>query len=171
MARRFSVASWLDGTELAAWLQDAQTKQEYQHRLCIWLASKRTFSGTQIADILGVSVPAVWRWVGQYNHAGPQGLVRKGRGGRRWGFLDLAKERQLLADLLEQASQGQVLTAKQLLPAINARLKREVSLAYVYRLLHRHQWRKIQPRPRHVKADPLAVDAFKKASGRRFGRR
>jgi transposase len=171
MARRFKITSWLDGTEFAAWMQDAQTKQEYQHRLCIWLASKRSFSGSQIADMLGVSVPAVWRWVGQYNHSGPQGLARRGRGGRRWGFLTLTEERQLLADLLEQASQGQVLTAKQLLPAINARLKREVSLDYVYRLLHRHEWRKIQPRPRHVKADPLAVDAFKKASVKRSRRR
>ena len=41
---------------------------------------------------------------------------------------------------------------------------KEVSLAYVYRLLRRHQWRKLGPRPRHVKADPEAQEAFKKNS-------
>jgi transposase len=71
-----------------------------------------------------------------------------------------------MADLLEQAGQGQVLTAKQLLPTIRERLKQDVSLAYVYRLLHRHDWRKIQPRPRHVKADPAAIDTFKKVSAK-----
>lgn len=171
MARRFKIEPWFNSTELAAWIQEAQTKQQYQHRLSIWLASKQTFSSAQIADMLGVSAPAVWKWVGQYNRLGPQGLVRKGRGGRRWGFLDMAQERQLLADLLAQASEGQVLTAKQLLPAIRTRVKREVSLDYVYRLLHRHQWRKIQPRPRHVKADPSVVGSFKKVSAKGSRRR
>jgi len=170
MARRFKIKPWFDGDELLAWMQESQTKQQYQHRLCIWLASRQSLTSAQIAEMLGISVPAVWKWVGQYNRLGPQGLDRQGRGGRRWGFLEVAEERELLADLLVQAQEGQILTAKQLLPLIRARLKREVSLDYVYRLLHRHQWRKIQPRPRHVKADPMAIGAFKKVSGKRFSR-
>jgi hypothetical protein len=37
-----------------------------------------------------------------------------------------------------------------------------VSLAYVYRLLHRHGWRKLGPRPRHPKAQPAVQERFKK---------
>ena len=32
----------------------------------------------------------------------------------------------------------------------------------IYRLLERHDWRKIAPRPRHPKADSEDQDAFKK---------
>ncbi|WP_143861885.1 helix-turn-helix domain-containing protein [Nostoc linckia] len=32
----------------------------------------------------------------------------------------------------------------------------------IYRLLERHQWRRIVPRPTHPKKDPNAVDEFKK---------
>jgi len=41
----------------------------------------------------------------------------------------------------------------------------EVSLAYVYRLLRRHQWRKLGPRPRHVKAIPRPKKSLKKTPG------
>lgn len=32
----------------------------------------------------------------------------------------------------------------------------------IYRLLERHQWRKIVPKPTHPKKDPNAVDELKK---------
>jgi hypothetical protein len=32
----------------------------------------------------------------------------------------------------------------------------------VYNLLHRHDWRKLVPNKRHVKADPVAQEAWKK---------
>lgn len=48
---------------------------------------------------------------------------------------------------------------------------REVSLAYVYRLLHRHGWRKLGPHPRHVKAERERQEEFKKNSPRCSGQR
>jgi hypothetical protein len=36
-----------------------------------------------------------------------------------------------------------------------------VARSTVYRLLDRHGWRKVTPRPRHPKADPAAQAAFK----------
>jgi hypothetical protein len=35
---------------------------------------------------------------------------------------------------------------------------------YVYKLLHRHEWRKLAPRPHHTKQDPAVAAAFKKNS-------
>ena len=34
----------------------------------------------------------------------------------------------------------------------------------IYRMLERHDWRKVVPRPRHPKADVAARGAFKKSS-------
>jgi transposase len=100
----------------------------------------RHFPAHEVGTLLGVSTPAVWRWVGQYNRQGPAGLARHGRGGRRWGFLTLDQERELLAALQEEAGRGRVLTAKQIYGRVRQAVGKKVSLDYVYRLLHRHGW-------------------------------
>ena len=93
----------------------------------------------------------MWLWVGQYNREGPPGLVRTGHGGRRWAFLSWEGEEELLGRFEQRAMQGEVVTAKTLWAEVTQVLGREVSLDYVYRLMHRHQWRKLAPRPSHVK--------------------
>ena len=102
--------------------------------------------------MLGVSKQAVWLWLGQYNQPGPAGLGRKGRGGRRWSLISWEEEEALLKSLENRAIEGQLLTAKQLLPEVSQAVGHEVSLGYVYGLFKRHRWRKLGPRPRHVKA-------------------
>jgi hypothetical protein len=64
----------------------------------------------------------------------------------------------------QAALRGQILTAPQLRAEQEKLLARRVSLAYVYRLLHRHGWRKLGPRPRHPKAQPAVQERFKKNS-------
>jgi len=114
--------------------------------------------------MLQVSEQAVWLWVSQYNQKGPEGLVREGRGGRRWSYLSWAQEQALLEEFAARASRGELLTAKQMYPRVEEVAGRETSLDYVYRLLSRHQWRKLSPRPRHVKADAQKQEGFKKKS-------
>jgi hypothetical protein len=92
-------------------------------------------------------------------------LERQGRGGRRWAFLSLAKEAELLRGWEDRAQQGEVLTAKQFRPWLAQATGRAVSLAYVYGLLHRRRWRKLGPRPRHLKASVRKQEAFEKLSG------
>lgn len=92
------------------------------------------------------------------------GPARRGRGGRRWAFLTMDRERELLTTLQAEAGRGQGLTAKQIHGRVQQAVGKKVALDYVYRLLHRHGWRKLGPRPRHVKADPQAQAEFKKNS-------
>lgn len=170
MSRHLPIHPWLTDVELLAWTQEAATRAEYQRRLSIWLAYLEGWPAHRVARVLGVSVAAVWKWVSQYNRQGPRGLDRVGRGGRRWAFLTEEQERGLLAEVQQEAGRGQVLTAKQLLPRVCEATGRKVSLDYVYRLFHRHGWRKLAPRPTHVKADPAAQEAFKKKR-RRWSRK
>lgn len=165
MSRHWTIQPWLSDVELVAWMGEAQSRAEYQRRLSVWMAYLEKWPAHRIARVLGASVSAVWKWVGQYNRQGPEGLDRKGRGGRRWAFLTLEQEQVLLAEVLEQASKGRVLTAKELLPRVLAAAGRPVTLGYVYGLLHRQGWRKLSPRPTHIKGDPAARESFKK--GRR----
>lgn len=154
---------WLSEVDLAQWTREAQTADQLRRRLAVWLTHLR-YHARQVAEFLQVSVQAVWLWVAQYNRRGPEGLDRQGRGGRRWGFLNLDEENRLLNSIRQKAEQGQVLTAKQLWPLCCQSVGRKVSMAYVYRLLHRHRWRKLSPRPRHRKALVQQQQAFKKTS-------
>jgi transposase len=65
--------------------------------------------------------------------------------------MSLDEERAFLAEHLAQAENGDLLTAKQLASALQKKLGQEVSIDYIYGLLHRHQWRKLTPRPHHTK--------------------
>jgi transposase len=78
--------------------------------------------------------------------------------------MTLEEERVFLARFLTRAEAGDLLTAKQLHPELCKALGQDVSMDYVYKLLHRHDWRKLAPRPHHAKQDPTVATAFKKNS-------
>lgn len=159
-----TISPWLSAEELAVWVQEAPDKHAYQRRLAIWLTQVGPFHAAKIAELLQLSTPTIWAWVRQYNREGPEGLSRRGRGGRRWSFLSWEEELALLAGFEERALRGEVLTAKALCAEASRSAERQVSLGYVYRLLHRHHWRKLAPRPQHVKADLERQAEFKKNS-------
>lgn len=167
MRKPSSLTPWFTTDQLMAWIQDAPDKAAYQRRLAIWLTHAGPFPAHRVAELLVVSTQAVWKWVGEYNALGPSGLDRKGRGGRRWGLMTLEQERAFLAQHLVQAEAGDLLTAKQLHPALCKALGQDVSIDYVYKLLHRHEWRKLTPRPHHAKQDAAVAAAFKKNSPKR----
>lgn len=157
---------WLTEVELLDWVRSSGRRAEHDRRLAVWLTYLGYPAG-QAGRMLGVSRPSIWRWVGGYNRQGPGVLEMGVWGGRRWGFLSLEKERQLLAGWERHAAAGKVLTAKQMHRRVCQAVGREVSLAYIYGLLKRHRWRKLAPRPTHVKGDPAAREAFKKGRRKR----
>jgi len=162
MRKPAPIKSWLTGDELLVWLREAPTRDAYQKRLSVWLTYWGPYPAREVAEMLGVSKQAIWLWVGQYNKQGPAGLERSGRGGRRWAYLSRLEEEEILRPFRERALSGEIVSATAIWPAISKAMGRKVSLAYVYRLLHRHGWRKLGPRPRHVKANITAQEDFKK---------
>lgn len=83
-------------------------------------------------------------------------------GGRKRENMSVAKEREFLAPFLESAAAGGVLVVGQIKAALDKQLGREVALASVYNLLHRHNWRKLAPDKRHPQSDPVAQEEWKK---------
>lgn len=164
MRRPACLVPWVEEVELLEWLRDATTADEHRQRMVLWLTHFGRWHAREVAEMVGVSVQAVWKWVGQYNRHGFRGLHRKGRGGRRWSFLTVEEESDLLRSLEARAARGDILTAKQILPLACDAAGREVSLAYVYSLLRRQGWRKLGPRPHHVKGNAEAREQFKKNS-------
>jgi transposase len=162
MRRAAQIKPWLSEGELLAWLRDSPDRASYQRRLTLWLTWTKALHAEEVAQMLGVSKQAIWLWIGQYNKEGPEGLQRQGRGGRRWSLLELKEEQRVLERWAKRAQQGEVITARQLLPEVQKAVGQKVSLAYIYKLLKRHGWRKLGPRPRHVKASRETQEGFKK---------
>jgi len=160
------VMPWLSEEDLAQWVRGAISRYEYQQRLAVWLTYIGPFSATRVADLLQVSKPSVWKWVGKYNRQGPSSLGPDKRGGWRWGYLSQEAEAAVLESILGRALKGDILTAKHILSELEKATGKPVSLAYAYKVLRRNQWRKLGPRPRHVKANQEAQESFKKTSQR-----
>jgi transposase len=147
---------------LQVWVREAPDKSAYQRRLAIWLTAVCRLPAHRVAQSLCVSKQAVWLWIAQYKQQGPEGLSRGRRGGRRWGLLSQEEEERILDKRHQAALRGQILTVPQLRAELEKLTAHRVSLAYVYRLLHRRGWRKPGPRPRHPKARPAVQERFRR---------
>jgi hypothetical protein len=72
------------------------------------------------------------------------------------------QELQFLSQFFDQASDGGVLIVSEIKRAYEAKVGHRVAKTTIYRMLERHDWRKIMPRPRHPKSDVKALEGFKK---------
>jgi len=79
-------------------------------------------------------------------------------------MFSLEEEETILAHFFKKAKNGGVLVVNEVKAVYEEAVGRCVPKSTVYRMLARHGWRKIAPRPRHPKADPQKMEAFKKNS-------
>jgi transposase len=141
-----------------------------QHWWIIYNALVAPRKAQEIALHTGVSVTTVHRVISTYNRLGAAAVETPGKGGRRHEYLSLPEEQAFLAPFFAQAEQGEIATVAQIQRAYEAQVGHEVDDSTIYRLLARHGWRKLMPRPRHPKADPQAQAQFKKTLKRRLKR-
>jgi len=151
--------------ELAAWRQQCRTSAEYRRVECVWLRTALGLSAAQIATVLGWHVSSVYDLHSRYLREGVTVLQGPGRGGRHRQNLSLAQEQELLTQFNGTAAQGGLLEARAVRDSYIKVTGHPVPKSTVYRLLARHGWRKLAPRPRHPKADPAVQKAFKKNFG------
>jgi len=140
------IHAWLSEKKLKAWVRIAHTRDDYQKRLAIWMTVKGPFPAHRVASLLVVSKQAVWLWVSQFNRLGPNGLQRRGRGGRRRAYLSLDQEKALLESLERDAIRGRAPRAREVQEEISKVTRKNVSISYVYRLLKRIGWQKLDAR-------------------------
>jgi len=160
-----ALQSMPEGTaeRLASLLKEARSKAEYQPVQCVWLRARQGLNSQQVAAVLGWQASSVRRTQARYLRQGEEALRDRPQGGRHHAHLTAAEEQNLLAPLPEKAAQGEVIVAAPVHQAYAKKLGRPVHHSVVYRALHRQGWRKVQPRPKHPKADPEAREEFKKS--------
>jgi transposase len=118
----------------------------------------------EIALEVGLARQTVHNLVAAYNRHGPSVLETPGKGQRQRAYLSLEQEQAVVDQFLKQSEVGQVSTGLQIQAALEEVIGHQVAKTTVYRLLKRHQWRKVVPRPRHPQASAAEQEAFKKTS-------
>ena len=76
----------------------------------------------------------------------------------------MEEEKEFLAPFFAQAECGEIATVGQIWQAYAQRIGHKVDDSTMYRLLHRHGWRMVTPRPRHPKSDLETQEQFKKTA-------
>ena len=161
-------------------LKSHLTKEEIKKRLVLqtnvrsyrqWqiiyaVANNEGKKSEDIATVLGITKEVLQRTIKQYNLHGSDFQQKIKWGGRRkeTSFLSLEEEQKMLAEFAKQASEGKILTAKDIKKEVEKKLKREVSDDYIWDLFNRCGWSKKAPRPKHPKQDLEAQEDFKKNS-------
>jgi transposase len=133
-----------------------------QRWLIIYNALVEPRSAEEIARHCGVSKATVHAIVSRYNRLGVASIETPGKGGQRRHYLTAEEEQEFLAPFFAQAERGEIAMVGQIWHAFEQRIGHEVDDSTIYRLLHRHGWRKPMPHPRHPKADPQTQEHFKK---------
>ena len=146
MARVTRVAPHLTLEAVKQKLHAAHNAWLRQRWLVIYTALLAPRPAKAIAVQLGVSRPFVAKITSLYKRFGPQGLETVGPGGRHHEYLSTDAEATLLAPFIECAAHGEIVTAKTIQHAFEQRVGHEVDDSTIYRLLQRHQWRKVLPR-------------------------
>lgn len=152
---------------LESLLREAKTKADFQRVQAVWLRSMLDLPAAEVAQAIGWSEGRVKTVQSRFLREGEQALAGTGRGGRRRQNLTVEQEEALLASFLEQAKAGGVLVVADVKIAYEKAAGHAVPKSTVYRMLARHDWRKIAPRPRHPNDDPAAREAFKKKSSQK----
>ena len=150
---------------LVTLVAQASSPVEYERILCVWLRASLGLSCQQIAIVLGWHPGSVRNLQSRVLREGVSVLEHPGRGGRHRAHLTIGEEEALLADFCFAASQGGVVEAGPLRTAYEKQVQHPVAKSTLYRLLARHGWRKLVPRPYHPDASAEAQKVFKKSSG------
>lgn len=149
---------------LAERLKTATSRSEYQRIQCVLIRVTLGSTAAEIAQLLGWSTATVHVIHSRWAKEGDAIFDLRARGGRRHQNLSAAQEVEVLAPFIAQAEVGGMLKVVEIQQAYEERIGKTVAPSTIYRLLERHGWRKVVPRPRHPKADVAAQTAFKKTS-------
>jgi transposase len=119
-------------------------------------------SNKEISEALGYSASYVTELVSKYIKNGLDAIIEDKRtsNNRRMSF---EEEATFLDGFAEIAEAGQIITVEGILKEFEKVTGKSSNTSTIYKLLKRHGWRKVKPRPRHPgKASAEDIEASKK---------
>jgi len=117
----------------------------------------------EISEILGFNAQYITDLVTKYLENGMEPILQDKRtsNNRRMTF---DEETNFLEQFEELADAGQIITVAKILEKFNEETGKNNDQSTIYRLLKRHGWRKVKPRPHHPgKASDGEINSSKKS--------
>jgi transposase len=153
MARKTRAASHLSPEEVKERMKNDPNSLYRERWLIIYNALVDPREAKDIAKDTGVSVAKVHKLIASYNKLGIAAVETEGRGGRHNEYITLEEEQHLLETFFERAEKGEVVTKREIQQEYEKAVGHKVHKTTIYRLLDRHNWRKVVPRSYHPKAN------------------
>lgn len=148
--------------ELRGYRKKKWVGSEFQRFLCVWLRVESGLNPVSIGKILGWHVNTVRYTQMDFIKRGTEALKGLKRGGRYRELMTIEEEGDFLKGFDLSGERGELVVVEKIKSALEKRVGHPVHKSTIYRLLRRHGWRKICPRPRHPKQDQKALEEFKK---------
>ena len=145
-------------------LERCEKAAERARRLRIVILAIEGWTAPSIGMAVGLSRRICQRWVYRYNELGLEGLDDQ-RGQKSRSPLTLDQEEEMRRRIEAGPTEHDEvcsLRGKDFQRILAEEFGLWRSLAAVYHLLHRLGYSYLQPRPRHRKADPALIEAFKR---------
>jgi transposase len=143
-------------------MKEAKDTRQLQRWQIIYTALIQPRKAEEIAKSVGVSKSLVQKMIPRYNREGIHAIEIKSSGGRYHDYMSIEEEKNFLAPFLDRAERGELTTTGEIHQAYEEQIGKSINVTTIYRLLDRHNWRKLMPSSLHPKADIEAQDAFKK---------
>lgn len=167
MGKVTKAAAHLTGEEIQDKIKTTVGFWRVKRWMIIYQALINPKPAKEIALDMGVSEHTVHCLIAAYNREGEKAVETKGKGQRQKANLTLEEEKEFLKPFFEKAEKGQITTAIEIKKTLEEHLGHSVNESTVYRLLNRHGWRKIAPRPAHPKTNKEEQEIFKKTSSKK----
>ena len=119
-------------------------------------------SAKEIADEVGFKEAYIPQLTAKYVAGGIEAISGNHYGGNRRN-ITVEKEVELLEEFREKAAAGQMIDISEIKSRYEEMVGHRIGRGQIYRVLHRHNWRKVLPRSKHPeKASEEVIEASKK---------
>lgn len=137
---------------------------EYKRLQCVYFRAKYDYDAKTIAILTGYTEQSVRDIHSLFIKNGFKALKTKDKGGRYNSLLNIKEEKELINKFKKESEKGGIIEVSKIHKAIEEKTNKKVAKSTTYRILDRHNWRQIMPRPYHPKSNKTKEEEFKKTS-------
>jgi len=156
---QFSEAQKLEISEA---LKKSKNTFEYKRLQCLMLRAEKNMKLHEISELVGYNYKSIGNIISKYFKEGLSGVLGENRKGGNKRNLTIEEENVFIKPFMKKAEQGKLLIVAEIHSAYEKLVGHPIPPSTIYRLLARHNWRKIMPRSKHPKANPTEQEAYKK---------
>jgi transposase len=143
-------------------MRETKGLEQYKRMQAVYFRACYKEKAPKIAERVGLAIGTIWNIHRRWKCEGPNIFEIRETGGRIREYLSLEEEKDFLKQFKKERERGRILEVKVIHEAYKKIIGGNIALSTTYRMLDRHDWRKIMPRPRHPKGELAVQETFKK---------